>query len=250
MSTDISKRPQKDRTYRLLGGATLWATIPSRNLPKHPLFYFDEVKNINRPLRYAINQRSPFEDEQDGGAIMEPIVFEDGMLSVPKTNPVLQWFLELHPMNGRTFAEVDTERDAEKELAAFDTAVDALIECKNLSIEQCEMITRIMMGKDPSLITTKEMRRDLMVFAKNDPSGFLTCLHDPDIKMQSTVRILFDQGLIAARNNDKDVWFNTPTNKKKMMSVPFDTTPVDAVCAYLKTDEGIEVMKMLETFVS
>jgi len=37
-------------------------------------------ENENRPLRYARNQKSPFEDEQDGNVILEPIVFEDGML--------------------------------------------------------------------------------------------------------------------------------------------------------------------------
>ena len=46
--------------------------------------YFDERQELNRALRYARNQKSPFEDEQDGNAIVEPIVFEDGFLSVPK----------------------------------------------------------------------------------------------------------------------------------------------------------------------
>jgi hypothetical protein len=111
------------------------------------------------------------------------------------------------------------------------------------------MVTRVMMGKDPSTISTKEMRRDLMVFAKNDPSGFLNCLNDPDLKMQSFVSAVFAQGLLTARNNDKEVWFSTPSNKKKMLAVPFESTPLEAVCAYLKTDEGIEVMQMLEKFV-
>ena len=31
--------------------------------------WYDEDKNVNRVLRYAVNQKTPFEDEQDGNAI-------------------------------------------------------------------------------------------------------------------------------------------------------------------------------------
>ena len=51
--------------------------LPSRNTKRYPLLWFDEDKGVNRPLRYAINQKTPFEDEQDGNAIVEPIIFED-----------------------------------------------------------------------------------------------------------------------------------------------------------------------------
>jgi len=80
--------------------------LASRNTRRSPLLHFDGKSN--RPLRYAVNQKSPFEDEQDGNAILEPIVFVDGALKVSKTNPVLQYFLELHPGNGQVFEEVNT----------------------------------------------------------------------------------------------------------------------------------------------
>ena len=34
----------------------------------------------------------------------------------PRTNPVLQEFLHYHPMNGSKFVEVNTEKDAQKEM--------------------------------------------------------------------------------------------------------------------------------------
>ncbi len=52
--------------------------LASRNSRRFPLLWFDEEKGEQRALRYARNQQSPFEDEQDGNAILEPIVFEDG----------------------------------------------------------------------------------------------------------------------------------------------------------------------------
>jgi hypothetical protein len=106
-----------NKIYKLKGeAAPLSYTLPSRNTKRYPLLWFDETNNVNRPLRYAINQKSPFEDEQDGNAIVEPIIFENGFLSVPKNNPALQQFMHYHPLNGLTFIEVDNERDAEKEV--------------------------------------------------------------------------------------------------------------------------------------
>jgi hypothetical protein len=116
-----------DRIYKLKGdSAPLSYTIPSRNTRRFPLLWFDEENNVNRPLRYAVNQKTPFEDEQDGNAIVEPIIFENGFLQVPKNNPVLQQFLYYHPLNGRTFVEVDTEKDAAKEVESLSAEVDAL----------------------------------------------------------------------------------------------------------------------------
>jgi len=127
----------KDRTYRLLrGAAPLSFMLPVRNTRRAPLLYFDTEKGYNRALRYARNQKSPFEDEQDGNYIVEPVIFEDGMLRVPKENPILQMFLYYHPLNGRKFEEVDVEKDASVELEKLNAEVDALIEVKNLSVEQ------------------------------------------------------------------------------------------------------------------
>ena len=87
-----------DKAYRLLSKRIpLTYMLASRNTSRSPLLWFDDEKGVNRPLRYARNQKSPFEDEQDGNAVLEPIIFEDGMLSVPRTNQTLQKFLYYHP---------------------------------------------------------------------------------------------------------------------------------------------------------
>jgi hypothetical protein len=239
-----------NKVYRLLNGAPLSYVLPSRNHPRFPLLWYDEVNNVNRPLRYSVNQQSPFEDDQDGNAIVEPIVFDDGFLSVPKTNPVLQLFLHYHPFNGTIFTEVDKEKDAAAELEDLNYEADALIEARQLSVEQIETLTRVMFGKDPSTITTSELRRDILVFAKNEPKEFLNILNDPDLKFQAKIHLFFEQKLLVLRNGDKEVWFNTATNKKKMLSVPFGEEPYDTVAYFLKSDEGIDALKMLETILT
>lgn len=238
-----------DKVYKLKIGSPLSYTLASRNNQRFPLMWYDEKNNVNRALRYAVNQKSPFEDEQDGNAILEPIVFEDGFLSVPKTNPVLQQFLHYHPMNGTVFTEVDKEKDAAEEVEDLNIEVEALVEARQLDVSQIEMLTRVMFGKDPSMVSTAELKRDILVFAKRNPREFLDILNDPDLKFQEKIRMFFSNNLLQLRNNDKEVWFNTSTNKKKMMSIPFGEEPHEAVGYYLKSDEGLDALKMLEAIL-
>ena len=243
------EKVSKDKTYRLLNGSPLTFVLASRNHPKFPLMWFDEKKNQNRVLRYAVNQVSPFEDEQDNNPILEPIVFEDGMLLVPKTNPVLQEFLHYHPQNGIVFSEVDKEKDAHNQVADLNVEVDALIEARNLTLSQIEMITRVLFGKDPSTISTAELKRDILVFAKNDPQTFLEVVNDPELKFQAKVRMFFDRSLLVVKN-DRDIYFNTATNKKKMCSIAFGMDAFEMSLSYLQSDEGIDSLKMLEAHLS
>lgn len=236
-----------DKIYRLLIGNPLSYTLASRNHPRYPLMWYDEKNNVNRALRYAKNQKSPFEDEQDGNAILEPIIFEDGFLRVPKQNPVLQAFLHYHPMNNIIFSEVDKEKDATAEISDLNVEVDALVEARQLSIDQIEMLTRVMFGKDPSTISTPELKRDILVFAKTQPREFLNILNDPDLRFLSKVRLFFENKLLTFRNNEKEVFYNTPTNKKKMLSIPFGEDPYSVVALFLKSDEGLDSLSMLET---
>ncbi len=197
-------------------------------------------------MKQLTNQKSPFEDEQDGNAIIEPIIFEDGFLRVPKNNPVLQQFLFYHPLNGIIFAEVDKEKDAAAEVEDLNLEVEALIEARQLSLEQIETLTRVMFGKDPSTVSTAELKRDILVFAKRDPKEFLNILNDPELKFQAKVRLFFENKLLVLRNGEKEVWFNTATNKKKMLSVPFGEDPYEMAAHFLQSDEGIDSLKMLE----
>jgi hypothetical protein len=212
--------------------------------------WYDEETNTNRALRYASNQKSPFEDAQDGNSIIEPVIFEDGFLRVSKKNPVLQEFLSYHPMNGTVFVEVDNEKEAHVQVEDLNTEVDALIAARGLTIDQIEMLTRVMFGKDPSVISTAELKRDMLVFAKKDPRGFLSILNDPELQYQDQVRVFFERSLLSVKNNGKDIYFNTPTNKKKMCSIPFGENAYNVAAHYLRSDEGIDALKMLETILS
>lgn len=239
-----------NKVYRLKrDAAPLSFMLPTRHTRRFPLLWFDEEKGVQRALRYARNQKTPFEDEQDGNAILEPIIFEDGFLRVNKENQVLQKFLEYHPQNGVKFEEVDNSKKATKEVDVMMTQVDALVEAKNLSIEELETLTRVVFNRNPDSISTQEMKRDMLVYARNNPQEFMSIVSDPILTLQAKVHKFFDEGFLKYRNKNKEVWFNTKTNKTKLCTIPYGEDSIFIVSSFFQSDDGIESLKHLENLL-
>ena len=193
-----------DKVYKLTrDAAPLSLYIPSSGSRRKPLLWFDEQKGVNRVLRYSANQKSPFEDEQDDNVVRVPIEFEDGFLRVPKTNPVLQEFLHYHPLNGKRFVEVDSEKDASVELEKMNIEADALIEARNLTLDQLETIGRVVLGNNVTKMSTAELKRDILIYVRNNPEEFMKLINDPLLKLQSNVQLFFDKGILSFRNKQK-----------------------------------------------
>jgi len=236
-----------NKSYRLLNGRRpLSYTIPSRNSSRSPLLWFDEEQGINRPLRYARNQKSPFEDEQDGNAILEPVVFEDGMLMVERSNQALQEFLHYHPQNGMVFEEINREYDAAKELEAATVELDAQVMAMELPLEKMITVCRVFLGNAVDRMTTPELKRDLLMFAKTQPVELVDIINDPMLDLQDLVMNLFEAKLIKFSKSKKEVWYNLKSNKKKMMTIPHNTDPYYMVGTYLQSDDGLEMFKLLK----
>tara|TARA_B100000767_G_scaffold272435_1_gene300081 strand:+ start:2230 stop:2979 length:750 start_codon:yes stop_codon:yes gene_type:complete len=242
-----TKVQRVDKIYKLTrNAAPLSLMLATRHTKRFPLLWFDPETEVNRELRYARNQKSPFVDQQDGNAIIEPVIFEDGFLRVSKSNQILQKFLEVHPHNGIKFKELDKSKDAQDVVENINIEIDAMIEARSLSLPQLESLTRVLFSKDPSTITTDEMKRDILVYAKREPIEFMSIVNDPVLKLQSTVHKLLEVGLIKYRNKNKEVFFNTKTNKTRLCTIPYGEDPIYIVSSFFQSDDGIESLKHLE----
>jgi len=247
----MKKEKYTVKTYRLKNNRKpLSYMLASRHSKRSPLLHFDEENGINKPLRYARNQKSPFEDEQDGNAILEPVVFEEGMLVVQKENQVLQKFLHYHPQNGQVFEEVNKEVDASQDLERVERELDAQIAAKQLSTERLIMVSRVLIGGNVDRMTIPELKRDILLYAKHEPQDFMDILNDPMLDLQDTVYQLFDSQLLSLRNQNRDVYFNLPKNKKKLLTVPFGEEYSYIVASYMQSDEGIETFKLLKKYLN
>jgi hypothetical protein len=240
------REPLVDKFYKLTKlSAPLSYMLASRNSSRHPLLYFDEKEGINKPLRYARNQKSPFEDEQDGSAILEPIVFEDGVLFVPKNNQVLQQFLHYHPQKNMVFEELNKEKDAIDHLEVVEAGLEAQVLARELSHDKRIAVARVLLGSQTDKLSSVEIKRDIMLYAKEHPEDFMDTLNDPMLDLQDTVFRFFENNLLAFKNGQKDVYFNLPKNKKKLLTVPYGEDPYFIVASHFQSDEGVELYKLL-----
>ena len=234
----------KDRTYILSNGKSpLTWTIQTRHTSKKPLLWFDEEKGINKELRYATNQNSLFVDEQDGTATLSHVVFNDGILHVPRTKQQLQKLLSIfHPYAGKLWEEVDKKAEAIDEVATIEEELEALNLVQSLDIDELEAIMRTELGSGVSSLSSKELKRDAYTFAKSNPKLFVELSQDEDIKLRNLANRAVESGILKL--TDDNTVFKL-ANGKKVMTVPFDQHPYGALAQYFKTDEGVALMKSI-----
>jgi|TARA_R110002124_G_C8845957_1_gene505956 hypothetical protein len=236
----------KDRVYYLKGDKNpLTLTIPGKHTRKHSLLYFDLLSGKQREIRYATNQSSPLVDEQKGECTLGHIRFSNGDLRVPKEQQNLQKLLSLyHPLKGRLYEEFSAIEEAEDELDILDLQIDALNAARNMDIDQCEAILRVELGSKVSKMSSKELKRDLLLFARKSPALFLELANDENVQLRNVAIIASESGVIRLSQDQRT--FTWGSNGRKLMTVPFDENPYSAMAAYFKTDEGVEVFRSIE----
>ncbi len=236
----------KDRFYYLTGNKSpLTLTIPSRHTKKHSLLYFDEETGKQREIRYATNQDSPLVDEQKGEATLGHIMFKDGDLKVPRQKQNLQKLLSLyHPLKGRIYQEFSAVEEATDDLGILDLQIDALNAARNMDIDQAEAILRVELGSKVSIMSSKEIKRDILLFARSNPQLFISLANDDNVQLRNVAIRAAEAGIINLSGDQRT--FTWGSNGRKLMNVPFDENPYSAFAAFLKTDEGVEIYKSID----
>ena len=236
----------KDRVYYLKNNKSpLTLTIPSRHTKKHSLLYFDEETGKQREIRYATNQDSPLVDEQKGESTLGHIIFKDGDLKVPKEKQNLQKLLSLyHPLKGKMYEEFSAVEEAEDQLDILDLQIDALNAARNMDVDQAEANLRVELGSKVNSMSSKELKRDILLFARNNPQLFISLANDENVQLRNVAIRAAEAGIINLSPDQRT--FTWGSNGRKLMNVPFDENPYSAFAAFLKTDEGVEIYKSID----
>ncbi len=251
METKASKAPKietweyKDRNYYLKTNKNpLTYTIPTRHSRRYPLTWFDPELGYERELRYATNQKSIFVDEQEGPCTMKHVVFENGVLQVPKEKRNLQEFLHHHPHNGLIFLEFDQVVANEDQFDMMELELAAQNMAYQMDIDKLEAILRVELGSKVNNLTTKELKRDALIFAKRNPSLFIELSEDDNVELRNVAIKAVEAKILTLADDNRT--FKWRSNGRKLMTVPFDENAYSAIAAWFKTDEGLEVYKSIQ----
>jgi hypothetical protein len=231
----------KDRVYVLTGRKRpLSRTIKSTNI-----YWFDEEKGYERELKYCDNQRTCFVDEMQGDQRLEHIVFRNGLLQVPRNKTVLQKMLSLyHPNNGSIFIELKPEVRAGNEIENIEIEIEALNTAINMDVDMAEAIMRVEVGSKVSKMSSRELKRDLLLYAKRNPELFLELVNDENVQLRNFGIKATEMGILKLSSDQRT--FTWGSNDRKLMNVPFDEHPYSALAAWFKTDEGMEIYSNIE----
>jgi len=231
----------KDRMYYLIGGNT-----PLTYLVRGSgIYYWDEELGYERELKYTSNQRTVFVDEMKGEQRLEHIIFKNGSLFVPKNKTVLQKLLSLyHPHKEKLFVEHKPVKIAENEIDYLEMEIKALNVAQSLDIDMAEAVMRVEKGSEVSNMSSKELKRDLLLYAKRNPRLFLELVNDENVMLRNFGIKATELGIIKLSSDQRT--FNWGSNNRKLMTVPFDEHPYSALAAWFKTDEGMEIYANIE----
>ena len=231
----------KDRVYYLKGGKKPL----SRSIKSTNIYYFDEEKGYERELKYCQNQKTSFVDDMKGDQRLEHIVFRSGSLFVPREQTVLQKLLSLyHPDKDKLYEEHKPARLAADEIDVLNMQVDALVAARNIDIDMAEAIMRVEKGSSVSELSSKELKRDLLVFARNNPKLFLELADDENVMLRNFGIKAVEAGILRLSSDQRN--FLWGSNGRKLMVIPFDEHPYTALAHWFKTDEGMEIYSNIE----
>mgnify|MGYP003108817578 CR=1 FL=1 len=231
----------KDRVYYLKGNKK----PISRSIRSANVFWFDEEKGYERELKYCENQKTPFVDEMVGDQRLSHIIFQNGALFVERTKTTLQKLLSLyHPDKDKLFYEHKPAEIAESEIEVLEMEADAIILARQIDIDMAEAIMRVEKGSEVSKMSSKELKRDLLVFARNNPALFLELAADDNVQLRNFGIKAVELGIVKLSNDQRNfLWGSTD---RKIMTVPFDEHPYTALAHWFKTDEGMEIYANIE----
>ena len=239
-----TKKPEwevKDRVYNLTGNQKpISYSIRSSNI-----FYFDKEKGYERELKYCQNQKTPFVDEMKGDQRLDHIIFRNGSLFVEKEKTTLQKLLSLyHPHKNKVYTEYEPVKEAADEIEILELEADAIVIARDMEVDMAEAIMRVEKGSEVSRLSSKELKRDLLVFARNNPALFLELASDDNVQLRNFGIKATELGIIRLSNDQRT--FTWGSNDRKLMNVPFDEHPYTALAAWFKTDEGMEIYANIE----
>jgi hypothetical protein len=231
----------KDRMYLLKGGKRPL----SRSIKSANIYYFDKELGYERELKYCQNQKTPFVDEMKGDQRLEHIIFRSGNLFVEKEKVTLQRLLSLyHPHKDKIYEEFRPSKIAADEIDVLEMQVDALTAARNIDIDMAEAIMRVEKGSEVSKLSSKELRRDLLVFARNNPKLFLELADDENVMLRNFGIRAVEAGILRLSSDQRN--FLWGSNGRKLMVIPFDEHPYTALAHWFKTDEGMEIYSNIE----
>ena len=113
-----------------------------------------------------------------------------------------------------------------------------------MDVDKAEAILRVEKGSSVTSMSSKELKRDLLLFAKQNPALLMSLAEDENVELRNFAIRAVEANIVKLDADQKT--FKWAANGRKLMTVPFDENPYSAMASWFKTDEGVEVYKSID----
>lgn len=217
-------------------------------IPSEDVIY-DPETNTQKKIKYVRGEKSIFVDEQSESASnkkSEPIIFQNGILAVPYTNPLLKNFLDYSNYNSSNanriassksiYFLVDKGEEAKVTVQRTIKEVEAASVALKMPLEQLLGYARVLgVNVDKS---TDEIRYDMMQIAKQDPQSFVDGLDDPRTEYAEVFILAKEYNVLS--NTKTDISW---VNGGMICTIPLGVSPVEKATDFFMSEEGEVVYK-------
>ena len=234
---------KKTHIYIIGKGAGIYLSLPQNSLT-----VYDEQRNTVRSIRYCPNEPSIYVDEQSPNALREQIVFRNGLLAVPHTQPNLIAFLNAHPSNiangGTLFYLMDNAKTAEEEVDVEFKQHEAVGMIREKSIADLLPVA-LYLGIDINQDNIG-IKRELLREAKANPDKFIKMFDNPSVKTRSAIIQAVDFQILDNRA-DGMYWYDSA---RLIVSTPAGMDSIDVMTRFCLTEKGASVYEQIVSQLS
>jgi hypothetical protein len=220
----------KASSFKIINGGGIVCPIRTQ------VTVFDSKENRVRQIRYSPNEQSIYVEDQSEHAQREHIIFRNKMLFVPVEKPNLLAFLSVHPDNkangGKLFEMIDKSRSAEEELEREFTQFEAVAMVRDKDIS--ELLPVAMFLGINTKRKSAEIRRDLLMDAKKNPTRFVELFDNPQVKCKSAVLQAIEFQILN-KKADGMYWFDS---NRLIITAAAGLDPVDVMSRFCLTEKG------------
>ena len=218
------------KVYEIIRGGGILCKIKSETT------VYDEERGGIQAIRYCPNEPSIYRTDQSEYAQREHVVFRDKLLMAPKNKPNLQEFLDKHPDNaangGNIFKLIDKNASAEELLEQEFSQHEAVSLVRDKSVDE---LLPVAMYLDININQKNaEIKRELLIEAKSNPTQFIQLFDNPQVKCRSAVMQAVDFQILNSKI-DGMYWYDS---NRLIVSAPVGTDAVEVTTRFFMTEKG------------
>tara|TARA_B100000497_G_C7683185_1_gene413566 strand:+ start:1764 stop:2570 length:807 start_codon:yes stop_codon:yes gene_type:complete len=219
---------------------------------------FDEKTKSRRYIRCARGERSIFEDEQSRNALVERIIFRNGILNVHENDSHIISFLDASDWNDSKenrdtrvkaiFKKENHEQEAKELNEEFNISYEAETIARNMDFESLlDFCRSARINIDRS---ADEIKFDVFRTARNEPEYFLDVYNDPVMKRVSKVRKAEEEGILYFDITKRQAFLVQSGKKESVKVLPLGVDMRQAFAEWTFENEGKETYGHIEKLMN